>query len=139
MHFRPQNAKDRLIWKYVPGAIEVKGEIAVFIGDWQSTDEGYSYFAVKGSGPIARLNGAVIGYAAQRDGIRPAEYLGRYGVYELRIKNDLVEFEFSSRVGVNQRHLLVDLTWAEIADMVNRIVKTGTPHKDKLNGLTFLE
>jgi hypothetical protein len=130
---------NKVVWNYADDAAIHDG-IAVFIGDWDGDKEysGYCYFAVKRDGNVVRLRRLILAHAAQQRGAQLAEFMKRYGDYEMNEKSGGIQFEFVSH-GVNQPHLFVDLTWDEIGDMVDTLVKTGKPHKDKLNGIVYLE
>jgi hypothetical protein len=141
LHFRSPRGTQKLIWKYVPGNVVVTNRTAVFIGDWDGTDEyaGYTFFSVNQNGPVIRLRKAILARAAQKDGAQLGEYLKRYGDSELTQKDNMVRFLFSCRIGTNNPDLIVNLTWSEISEIVDMLVKTGKSHKDKLNGITYLE
>lgn len=139
-HYRSPRGGQKLVWKYVPGTVVVNKGTAIFIGDWQDPEEieGYAYFAVKENGPVVRIGKPVLTHAAQKNGAQPEGYFKKYVEGELHTSDQKVQFEFGAH-GVNQPDFSVDLTWDEISEIVNTIVKTGKPHKDKLNGITYLE
>ena len=141
LYYQSPSGAQKVVWKYVADPVLVHNGIAVFIGDWQGTDEyaGYTYFAEKENGPVVRLRKAILTRAAQKDGALPEEYLKRYGDSQLSAKDNIVRFQLSCRIGNNNPNLAVDLTWNEISEIVNGVIKTGKPRRDKLNGITYLE
>jgi hypothetical protein len=140
LHYRSPEGKQKVVWKYVGEVVTYK-DTAVFIGDWDGSEEykGKCYFAVKGDGPVVRLRRSILTLVAKQNGAEPEDYMRRYGDYMLTAKGDLVQIDYSSRFGLNQKDLFINLTWDEISSMVGTLVKTSKPHKDKLNGLVYLE
>jgi hypothetical protein len=140
LFYRGTNGKRRRVWEHVGAAYAGKG-IAVFIG-WREEENGprgETYLAAKENGPVVAISKAVLTRKAKKDGIQPDEYLKRYGTYKLNVKDNVVQFEFSSEIGVNQPDFFVELTWDEISEIIDAVTKTGKPHKDKVSGLTYLE
>jgi hypothetical protein len=132
--------RGKTVWNYA-GVPVVHDGMAVFIGDWDGDQEytGKCYFAAKGDGSVVRLRRLLLTRTAETIGAQPANYLKQYGDYMLTAREGIVQFDFSSRIGVNQKDLIVELTWKEISDIVDTLVKTGKPHEDKLNGIVYLE
>jgi hypothetical protein len=141
LFYQSPSGTQKLVWKYVDDPVLVHNGTAVFIGDWDDPDkaEGYAYFAVKENGQVIHIGKAVLTRAAQKNGAQAEEYLKRYGTGKLTAKGDIIEFQFPCGIGTNTPDLFVDLTWNEISEIVDMLMKTGKPHKDKLNGVTYLE
>ena len=148
LYYQSPSGTQKLVLKYVDDPVLVHSGTAVFIGSWEDTykdeayayfDSGYAYFATKENGSVVRIAKAVLTRAAQKNGAQPEEYFKRYCTDTLATKGNVVQFRFSCRIGTDNPYLLVDLTWDEISEMVGTLTKTGKPHKDKLNGITYLE
>jgi hypothetical protein len=141
LYYRSPSGAQKVVWKYVADPVLVHNGTAVFIGDWDDPDkaEGYAYFAVKENGQVIHIGKAVLTRAAQKNGAQAEEYLKHYGTGKLTAKGDIIEFQFPCGIGTNTPDLFVDLTWNEISEIVDTMMKTGKPHKDKLNGITYLE
>ena len=105
LYHQSPSGTQKVVWKYVPGTVLVRGGTAVFIGDWNDPDkiEGYGCFAVKDSGIVIHITKAVLTRAAQKNGAQPDEYFKRYGDYELDAQDNIVKFKFSPNFGVNKR------------------------------------
>ena len=148
LYYQSPSGTQKVVWKFVPGTVLVHDGTAIFIGSWEDTykdeayayfDSGYAYFATKENGPVVRIAKAVLTHAAQKNGTQPAEYFKQYCTDALATNDNVVQFRFSCRIGNDNHNLYVDLTWDEISEIVDKMVKTGKPHKDKLNGITYLE
>ncbi len=139
LYYRGSNGKHRCVWKYVSTAHAGKGT-AAFIGWREASDalRGDEYLAAKESGPAVVITKAVLVCCAKKQNGQAEEYVTRHGAYQLRPKGDSIEFEFATH-GVNQPHLLVELTWDEISALVDTVRRTGRPHKDKVSGITYWE
>jgi hypothetical protein len=140
LRYRSAEGRQKVVWKYVDDPVLIHNGTAVFIGWLEESKErsGNTYLAVKINGSVVAIAKAVLTRAASKSGAQPEEYFKRYVEYELRAKDDIVQFEFATR-GVNQPDFLVELTWDEISEIVDTVTKTGKPHKDKVSGLTYLE
>jgi hypothetical protein len=132
------NGKQRRVWEYVAAAYAGNGT-AVFIGWREGLDipRGDTYFAVKENSPVVAISKAVLKCAAKNNGAQSEDYFKRYVEYKLHAKNNVVKFEFAAHG--EQPDLFVDLTWDEISEIVDSVMKTGKPHIDKVSGLTYLE
>jgi hypothetical protein len=141
LYYRSPSGAQKEVWKYAADPVLVHNGTAVFIGDWDDPNkvEGYAYFAVKENGQVIHIRKAVLTRAAQKNGAQPEEYFKRYPTGKLTAKGDIIEFQFPCGIGTDTPDLFVDLTWNEISEIVDAQAKTGKPHKDKLNGITYLE
>jgi hypothetical protein len=141
LYYRSPGGAQKVIWKHVADPVLVHNGTAVFFGDWDDPEniEGYAYFAVKENGQVIHIRKAVLARAAQKNGALAEEYFKRYVTGKLTAKGDIIEFQFPCGIGTDTPDLFVDLTWNEISEIVDTLTKTGIPHKDKLNWLTYLE
>ena len=94
---------------------------------------------MRDDGPVIRIGRAVLSGARPRDHSAPEEYFKRFSEYKLEENSSALQFEFSSNSGVNQPHLLIDLSWKDISEIIDAAIKRGEKHNDELSGLTFLE
>ena len=138
LFYRGVNGKRRRVWEHV-GAGYAGNGTAVFIGWREGTDipRGDTYFAVKENSQVVAISKAVLASAAHKNGAQMEDYFKRYVEYKLRAKNNVVEFEFAAHG--EQPDFVIELTWDEISEIVDEVIKIGKPHKDKVSGLTYLE
>jgi hypothetical protein len=140
LYYRAPTGRQRLVWKYVPGTVLVHGGRTVFIGCVGESIERfkYTYLAAGTNGPVVSIAPHLLTRTARNKGANPEEYLKRYVEYKLKAKDDIVQMVFAAH-GNDQPDLIVDVSWDEIGDIIDVIAKSGTPNKDRLNGITYLE
>jgi hypothetical protein len=139
LYYRGSNGKHRCVWKYVTfGAAYAGNGTVAFSGLREESDALVTreYFAAKENGPPVVITEAILVWFARKQNAQPEGYITTYE--GLKPNGDKVQFEFAGQ-GVNQPNLLVDLTWDDVSGLVDSVMRTGRPHKDKLSGLTYWE
>jgi len=138
LHFRGENGERICVWKNFTGRVLVEDSTAVFEGTTRPAGD-YKLFAVQDGTPCIEVGGAILAFEAQRQNQDIHAFLERYVVYTSEAKRIENGFQLvCGQHGVNQPHLIISITWRELAGIMARVEAEGHVLKDK-SGDTYLQ